>query len=341
MANALWTWQRNVSLTAALAVLVLGVFSALEAPHFTYTGFSLSGKRVTKIDEGSPAAAAGLRTGDVVHSVNGISSTSAEFFILSHRPVTDEIWSLAIERSGTQLRLQLSPTGLPAAEVVRARSKSVLGICLLAFTLWAFLTSPGQATMLLAVAGTSFGFLALGAPYTSGVVRDAFDVLATLAFAVGSVVVVHFLLAFPARSRFLERPSALWVLYAPATILAIPSAVNVVLGLGVITRVAGTLWGLFIPAYVLWAIVLLVRRYMTASRPERRTHGLGLMFGATLAAVVPFLCLAVASSFWQAAAKAHQLYSPYSSATFSIIPFAFAVAAVRSGRSTQVAGAVA
>lgn len=341
MVNAQWTWQRNVLLTTALAVLVLGVFSALEAPHFTYTGFSLSGRRVMKVDEGSPAAAAGLRPGDVVHTVNGIDSTSVEFFILAHRPVSGEIWSLAVQRSGAHLTLQLSPTGQPPIDVVRARSKSVLGLCLLAFTLWAFLTSPGTVTMLLAVAGVSFGFLVLGVPYTSGVVRDAFDVIATLAFAIGTVVVVHFLLAFPARGRFLERPSALWLLYAPAIALAIPSAVNVVLRLGVITRVVGTLWGLFIPAYVLWAIVLLVRRYVATPRPERSTHGLGLMLGATLAAVVPFLCLASASSLWPATARAYQLYSPYASATFSIIPLAFSVAAVRSGRSAQVASAVA
>jgi hypothetical protein len=314
---------------------MLGVFSALEAPHFTYTGFTLSGRRVTNVDEGSPAAAAGLRAGDVVDSVNGVSSTSVEFFILSHRPVTDELWSLAVQRDGVPLRLQLSPTGLPSVDVVRARSKSVLGLCLLAFTLWAFLASPGRATLLLAVAGVSFAFLALGVPYTSGAVRDALDVVATLVFAMGTAVAVHFLLAFPARSRFLERPQALWVLYAPVIALAIPSVVNVVLGLRVVTRVLGTLWGVLLPAYVLWAIVLLVRRYLATPQPERSSHGLGLMFGATLAAVVPFVLLATASSLWPAVASAFDLYSPYASATFSIIPIAFSVAAVRSGRITK------
>lgn len=341
MANAQWTWQRNALLTAALAVLVLGAFSALEAPHFTYTGFSLSGRRVTKVDEASPAASAGLRPGDVVDSVNGISTTSDEFFVLSHRPVTKEIWSLAVQRGGTHLTLQLTPTGLPRADVVRARSKSILGLCLLAFTLWAFLRSPGTATMLLAVAGVSFGFLALGAPYTSGVVKDAFDVLATLVVGVGMAVVVHFLLAFPARGRFLERPAALWLLYAPTVTMAIASAVNVVLRIRAVTRVLGTLWGLLLPAYFLWAVVLLVKRYLTMSRPERSRHGLGLMLGATLAAVGPFLLLATTSSLWPATAGAFNLYSPYASATFAIIPLAFSVAAVRSGRSTKATAAVA
>lgn len=339
MAKGQWTWQRYVLSTTALAVMVLGVFSALEAPHFTYTGFSLSGGRVTRVDEDSPAAAAGVRPGDVVDSVNGIASTSVEFFILSHRPVTEETWSLAIRRNGAHLRLQLSPTGLPPVDVIRARSKSVLGLCLLVFTLWAFFASPGTATMLLAVAGVSFGFLALGVPYTSGVLRDALDVIATLVFAIGTAVVVHFLLTFPARGRFLERPPALWLLYAPVVTLAVGSAVNVVLRLGVVTRVLGTLWGLLLPAYILWAIVLLVRRYLAAPQPERSRHGLGLMAGATLVAAVPLLFLATTSSLWPAMASTYHLYSPYASATFSIIPIAFSVAAVRSGRSTTVSWA--
>jgi hypothetical protein len=195
--------------------------------------------------------------------------------------------------------------------------------------------------MLLAVAGVGFGFLALGVPYTSGVVRDAVDVLATLMFAIGTAVAVHFLLAFPTRGRFLERSPALWMLYAPPITLGVASAVNVVLRLRVVTRVLGTLWGVLLPAYVLWAIVLLARRYLATPQPERSRHGLGLMFGATLAAVVPFLLLATTSSLWPATASAYHVYSPYASATLSIIPLAFSVAAVRSGRSTTLSGAAA
>jgi hypothetical protein len=195
--------------------------------------------------------------------------------------------------------------------------------------------------MLLAVAGVSFGFLTLGVPYTSGVVRDALNVLATLVFAIGTAVAVHFLLAFPARGRFLERPAALGLVYAPAIALAVVSAANVILRLRVVTRVLGTLWGLLLPAYVLWALVLLVWRYLAAPRPERSRHGLSLMCGATLAAVVPFLFLAATSSLWPATTSAWGLYSPYASATFSIIPVAFSLAAVRSARSAKVSGAAA
>lgn len=44
MGDASPTWQRNVLLTAALAVVVLGEFAAMDAPHYTYTGYSRSGR---------------------------------------------------------------------------------------------------------------------------------------------------------------------------------------------------------------------------------------------------------------------------------------------------------
>jgi hypothetical protein len=91
-------------------------------------------------------------------------------------------------------------------------------------------------------------------------------------------------------------------------------------------------------AYVLWAIVLLVHRYIATPRAERGKHGLGLMLGGTVAVVVPFLFLAVSSGFWSAAVTAYRAYSPYAAATFSIVPLAFSVAAVRSARNTLTSG---
>ncbi len=144
MTNASQTWQRNIFLTAALAVFMLGLFSALEAPHYIYTGYSRSGSRVVKVEDGSPAAAAGLRPGDELDSVNGTPLMSIGE--LEHRPTDGEIWRLVARRNGAILTLQLLPTGQPAIEVARARSRSILGLCLVGFTVWAFMTSPSAAS---------------------------------------------------------------------------------------------------------------------------------------------------------------------------------------------------
>ena len=332
------TWQR-VFVTVALAVVVLGLFSALDAPHYTYTGYSRSGSRIADVENGSPAAVAGLQSGDVIDSINGIPLK--EIWELEHGPTAGESWRVVVRRNGALLQLKLSPTGQPATEVARARSRSILGLSLVGFTAWAFVTAPSAATMFLAVAGLTFGFLMMGAPYVApGIARQALNAIAVLAFTLGMVAVVHFLLAFPSRGRFLERPRALWLLYAPAVALAIPSIANVVLpaSLRVDTRLLGALWIVLLSAYFLSAAVLLVRRYTSTPRAERAKHGLGLMVGSALAAVVPFLFFAVAPRFWTASVSASDAYSPYAAATFSIVPLAFSVAAVRSTRSGRMTG---
>lgn len=339
MTNASQTWQRNILLTAALAIVMYGLFSALDAPHYTYTGYSRRGSTIVKVEGGSPAAAAGLRPGDTVDSVNGVPLR--RIGDLEHRLTTGEIWQLAVRRNGTILTLNLTPTGQPAIEIIRARSRSFLGLCLVVFPLWAFLTSPGAATMLLAVAGLTFGFIAPWPPYVPpGILRRAGDATTVLALIIGMVAVVHFLLVFPFRGRFIERRWATWLLYAPAATMAIPSVGNVFLppSLRLSTRLLGAVSAVLILAYCVSAIVLLVQRYVTTPRAERSKHGLDLVLGSTLAVVVPFIVFAVGPVLWPAMMNAHDAYFPYAAATFSVVPLAFSVAAARSARSTRTSG---
>jgi hypothetical protein len=346
MSDLLQTWQRNIFMAAALVSVVLGVFSALEAPHRTYPGYQTNDRRVTKVDEGSPAAAAGLRPGDVVNSVNGIAATDRKRLQdLRRRPAAGETWPLVVERNGDIVRLQISPARLRPSDVVRARGRSFLGLCFIGFTLWAWLASPGATTTLLAVAGLSFGFLGLGAPYfASRALRDAVDSLGVVALVIGIVAVVHFLLAFPTRRAFLDRPWATLFLYAPGVILALISIGALVLPIGLSwggNKFIDTLYTVFFGVYFLWAIVLLVRRYVGTPPAERTIHGLGLMLASTVVVFGPFLFFAIAPSLWPASMKAYQLYSPYSAFTFALIPIAFSVAAVRSGRSKRATDRVA
>jgi hypothetical protein len=92
-------------------------------------------------------------------------------------------------------------------------------------------------------------------------------------------------------------------------------------------------------AYFLLATVLLVWRYVAASRAERATHGLGLMLLGTLAAFVPLLLYPIVTSLWPGSASVYQViastYSP--PLTLALIPITFSVAVVRSARGRRAA----
>jgi hypothetical protein len=337
------TTQRVAFLAAVIIALVLGALAALEAERRKYTGYRVSdGSRVLRVDQDSPGAAAGLRIGDVIKSVNGMpAATREELQELQRRAPAGGAWDMEVERNGETVRVTISPAGLPANEIRLARTRSLLGLLFLGFPFWAWVVSPDSPARLLAYFGLSFGFLLMGAPYfDSPAVRSVLDGVAILALYTGMAALVHFLLAFPSRRPFLDRWWAPVVLYGPAVIVALISVGTLTLPLEIISRnLLGMLATIVGAAYFLSAIVLLVWRYVAASRAERGRHGLGIMLVGTLAAFGPLLLYPVVTSLWPDSARFYQIfYSTYSPPlTLALIPVAFSVAAVRSARSRRAA----
>lgn len=335
--------QRVAFFAAAILALVFGALAALEAENRTYTGYRVSdGSRVLRVDHDSPGAAAGLRVGDVIKSLNGMPAANRkELQELQRRAPAAGAWRMEVERNGETVRLTISPTGLPAKEMRLARTRSLLGLFFLGFPFWAWFISRDSPALLLAIFGLSFGFLLMGAPYfESPAVRSVLDGVAILALYTGITALVHFLLAFPSRRPFLDRWWAPVVLYGPAVIVVLVSVGTLNLPLEIISRnLLGMLSTILGAAYFLSAIVLLVWRYVAASRAERARHGLGIMLVGTLAAFGPLLLYPVVTSLWPDSARYYQIfYSTYSPPlTLALIPVAFSVAAVRSARSKRAA----
>jgi len=328
-------------LAAAIIALVFGALAALEVENRRYIGYRVSDEsRVLRVDHDSPGAAAGLRVGDVIKSLNGVPvANRKELQELQRRAPAAGAWPMEVERKGETVLLTISPTGLPTSEIRLARTRSLLGLFFLGFPFWAWFKSPGSPALLLAIFGLSFGFLLMGAPsFESPAVGSVLDAVAILALYTGMTALVHFLLAFPSRRRFLDGRWAAVVLYGPAVILVLVSVGTLNLPIEITSRnVLGMLSTLFSALYFLSAIVLLIWRYVAASRADRAKHGLGIMLLGTLAAFVPLLLYPVVTSLWPGSARYYQIisstYSP--PLTLALIPIAFSVAAVRSARSKK------
>jgi len=333
--------QRAAYLAAAIIALVLGASAAVEIENRTYAGYRVSDEgRVLRVDDDSPGAAAGLRVGDVIKSLNGMPAANRkELQELQRRAPAGGAWRMEVERNGEPVRLEISPTGLPANEIRLARTRSLLGLLFLGFPFWAWLMSPDSPARLLAIFGLTFGFLLMGAPsFEAPAVRSVLDGVAILALYMGMTALVHFLLAFPSRRPFLDRWWAPGVLYGPAVIVVLVTVGTLNLPLAFIPRNLLGISSLILgAAYFLLAIVLLVWRYVAASRVDRARHGLGIMLLGTLAAFVPLLLYPVVTSLWPGSARYYQViastYSP--PLTLALIPIAFSVAVVRSARSRK------
>jgi hypothetical protein len=342
--SILWPSTSRVAfLAAAIIALGFGVGAAFQVERRMYMGYRVAeNNRVTRVDVDGPGAAAGLRVGDVIRNVNGIAADRWNALPEARRraPEVSVAWPVEIERNGETVRLQISPTGLPAQELRLARARSLLGVFFVAFPLWALFRSTGGPAPALALFGLSFGFLLMGAPrFASPAVRSVLDGVAILALYAGIAALVHFLLALPPRHRLLLSRSALVVLYGPAAIAVLVSIAGLNLPTGTIPRsVLGTLSTVVPAVYLLSAIVLLIWRYVAASRADRSKRGLNVMLAGMLAAVGPLLLYPVVTSLWPDSTRYYQIiastYSP--PLTLALIPIAFSVAVLRSARSEEV-----
>lgn len=325
-------------LTVAAIILVLGALSAMDVNNQPYWGYgSDDAFRVTNVDVGSPAAAAGLRAGDVLKTVaNGIAVTDTKAMGTMPRATVGETQQIVVERSGQTVTLQVTAARLPAKNVYLARALSLTGLCFLVFPLWAYLAAPGVPTTLLACVGLSCGFSMLGVPYfASAVVRLAVREIDTLVAMYGLAALLHFLLAFPSRQPVLKRAFGTSVVYGPAAVFALLSIGAAVVRppftspMMVLLRL---IEGLLYVGYFITAIVVLVRRFVTAPAVDRWTRGPGLMLGGAVVGLVPFLAVLVVM---MVSPKALEPWSEYTFLTLGLIPITFAMAVVQSARQSR------
>ena len=323
---------RNLFLGLSVILLVLGALSAMDVDNQTYTGFLTDGNnRVTMVEAGSPADAAGMQVGDVLSSANGVSVTDTRGIINQRRADVGTTWPYVVERGGQTVTLEITQASLPTTYRYVARVATLVGLCYLGFTLWAYLTVPGTATRLLAFVGLSFGLAFLGTPYfESSLVRNMVETMILVIILLGCAALVHFLLTFPTRRPILDRPSGTKLLYGPAIVLSLifmafsslqpasTSAVNIFFR---------TVFNLTFAGYFLAAIITLVRRYSGSAPTDRAAHGLGLMLVGVLIGLGPLLLVFILGLL---SPSTFLPQSQFYFLTLGLIPIAFAVAAVRS-----------
>ncbi len=332
MSDAQGAKYRSLFLIVSVILLVLGALSAMDVKNQTYTGFQTDGNnKVTMVEEGGPAAAAGLQAGDVLTSVNGIAVTDTKGFFNLHRATVGATRPYVVQRGGQAVTFEITQAALSTRYVYVARAVTLLGLCYLGFTLWAYFSAPGAATVVLAWFGLSFGESFLGTPYfESPVLRNAISTISTSIVLLGIAALVHFLLAFPTRRPLLERPSGTKLLYGPAIVVSLVNIGFSILqpdstsGLNIFFR---TLFTLLIAGYFLAAIVVLFRRYGAATPADRAAHGLGLMLAGAIIGLGPLLVLQIVTLL---SPSTFLPQSQFYFLTLGLIPIAFSIAAVRS-----------
>ena len=123
------TSNRILAIVLAVIVLIFGGIRLYDLRNLTYVGFSTDANRVvTEVRAGSPAEAAGLKTGDRLLKVGDIAVSDVKANARRPRPAVGESREFVVERSGQEETLTVTYAVLPDRQMMVDMAGVVTGL---------------------------------------------------------------------------------------------------------------------------------------------------------------------------------------------------------------------
>jgi membrane-associated protease RseP (regulator of RpoE activity) len=285
------------------AVFVLwGIFGLIDIGNVPYSGYIAFNNTVTRIDEGSPAQAAGLTVGDRITAINGVPIEDTPTLARMPRAQVGETRTFTVE-AGAETVLAAGEEGpvtrevaitfaaQPGRDVALTLAGFIIGLCFVGFGLLAYVRAPSRSSTLLAVTGLCLGLAFLGGPYLgSWALRTIIGSVVLALIVLGFATLLHCVMEFPKAKAILQTKHITKVLYAPAVLMALFFFWIIIFepqGTGTLNTVANVLTGIFVVGYFGLALVALIHSFVKATPDERSTSGLKLMLIGVLVGLLP------------------------------------------------------
>jgi hypothetical protein len=339
---------RTAFLVVGGLFVVWGILALVDMGNIPYSGFSTDGNNtVTRVEAGSPAEAAGMRVGDRITSIEGISVEDSRAlnrmgragigetrtFVVAERA---EIELAAGEEGPASREVTITFAGQPGRDVGLGWAAFVISLCFIGFGLMAYVKNPTKSAMLLALTGLCLGAAFAGGPYIGSVaLRMAVGAITTTMVVLGFAFLLHCVSEFPKAKAILQREHMTKVLYAPAVLMALlflwliifqPAATST------LNVVVNTLVGLFVVGYFGLALAALIHSYVTATPEERSRYGLNMVLGGLAIGLLPITIASLVGIF------APQVILPgadFYFLTMVLIPITMAMAIMRGAPAAE------
>ncbi len=277
---------------ASVVVLILAAISLMDLENTSYSGLTATGNTdVTQVRADSPAEEAGFQAGDKILDNGGIDTSDLHALFRQPRAAIGETRHYQVEREGAEepLHLSLTFTTLPPTLKALTLGAAVIGLAFLACGVGAYLRHPSATTRLLAFLGVA-AMNAFVAPiyFSQPDLRLAAVVLPLVTSTLMPALFLHFLLRFPRRRPFLDRPISRWLIYGPVAVVGIVGAVTLLIRPQML-RLAIAVATAVPVLHILFAIGILIHSYVKADRAARASHGLNALLIGFVAGLVPLL----------------------------------------------------
>ncbi len=310
----------------AIIFLFMGVMGYLDIKNYTYDGYSSNDFTVTKVEEGSPAAVAGMMVGDQITSIDNLDIRDTKAWSDKARRTAGETRTFIVNRNGEEVTYPMTFVSQTAKDSILNRLGWTMGLIFLLLGFLVFRSKKTWSSFLFAMFCIGFAGSFMGGPHIANNMLD--DIVDTMRFSfllLSFAFLVDFLLHFPKKSSFVSSANASKKLYGPAIFLVLFFMVITILktdassGLNTFIQFAMLA---FVVIYFGWALLIMFRNYRKASS-EEKTNGMSLMFWGTIIGLVPILISFIVGNLMPTVSMPGE---DYMFLTMALIPICFALA---------------
>ena len=280
----------------AVGVLIWGVIGTLDIRNIPYTGYALSPDRVvTLVREGSPAAAAGVRVGDTLTKIDGITVTEFGSLAAQQRPAINSNGSIAVKRGATEETLSFKYGSQPLTDLIANFGAATLtGLAFLILGLMAYRKYANRLTTMFCSLSLLFAVVLFNNPYFASSVQrrlvgGALNFLVAMLFA----TILDYCLNFPQTKKIIAaRPwlrQAIYLFVGAFGVMVATIIVTTPTMTAVRSMLLSVAFSLVFGGYLLLSVIAVVHSYIKASTKERSATGLNLMMLGMLLGFGPLL----------------------------------------------------
>lgn len=331
--------QRWIAPAALLGLW--GLWGLVDLGNRPSGGFDWGNSEVIAVEPGGPADRAGLRRGDRILTMGGVSPSDLAALRRQPRTGIGETTVLVVERTDattgatTTENIEITYSGLPARDRTIDIVAGVIGFVFLLSGLIVVLKTQSSPALLFT--GVGFGFAAMlsPSPYIGSYgLRIVTTALLFVPFLTGFACLLHFLLVFPKRKRVMDKKVVTWLMYLPVLVFTLSAVSNFLVDyqMSALRAYAPFLLGIIMGAYVVLSLVALVHSFVTAGPGERAAEGLSFMLAGAVMGLLPLFVMIVAGNF----VRTDQI--PGSDLVFLpmiLIPISFAAALLKTARASE------
>ena len=287
------TNYKTAIIIAGLIFIIWGILGVLDSKNYTYAGyFSDDNWTVNKVEEGSPAEAAGFQIGDKVKSTGGILVTDSKALNKRDRAKIGETREIIVERDGEDVTLNLTYAAMTSKNRTNNMLGFFIGLLFIIFGLYANYKFKSALSNAFAVFSICFGFLFMSGPYiSSNFLNTIVGILSTAVVLFSFTSLAIYMLRYPPKSEILNGKKKKFLYFPMILLLVIVATLEIFQpdNSGTLNMVMRLLFGAFIIGYFLIAVITLVKKYLKASQPDRTSKGLNMMLLGTLIGIIPIL----------------------------------------------------